>query len=622
MERIAKPFLVLPLIAGLYVLAFLAMNRWPSLPYGGDAWGYYAHLPAQLLYGDAGDYSKTIAATAAHDPNFVDPRIDMYGVRPTPTGKLAIKYPLGVAILEAPFFGIAHGWARWSGGQYPADGFSRPYTLLAGLGGIFYAVLGLFFLWRLLARYFPPVTVLALVLLVAGATNLFYFGAYNNIMSHAFLFCLHAALLYATACFWDRPGWAGAVATGAIVGMIAITRTQEVIAAAIPVLWGIDGWAAIRQRWRFFGQHAGWLAAAALAFGLALSPQLWYWKYVSGRWVYFSYQGETFDFRHPHIWGGLTDFHNGWLIYTPVMVFALLGIWRLKRAVPAAWWPFWVFFPLHVLITYSWWCWTYINGFGSRPMVETYALLALPLGAFWQWAVEKPWKQGLNWCLLVFFAWLNVFQTWQLKEGIMWSQDANRAYYRYIFGTLHPGANALIAWDAGEMQPNGPLARVRTLLHLDYEDAANPLAVREPVHAGGFALSPAEEFSGGGEVATDSLDLRPGDWLRVAVYGYMRGADKVWNRDQLAWLSLQFRDAAGKAIKTRGIRITSKIGNPNHSIWETGDTDRWGEAAFFVKVPRQYRPGGKVLAYIWNPQRQKILVDDLTLELWRKPAKN
>ncbi len=85
---------------------------------------------------------------------------------------------------------------------------------------------------------------------------------------------------------------------------------------------------------------------------------------------------------------------------------------------------------------------------------------------------------------------------------------------------------------------------------------------------------------------------------------------------------LSFRDAAGKAIKTRGIRITSKIGNPNHSIWETGDTDRWGEAAFFVKVPRQYRPGGKVLAYIWNPQRQKILVDDLTLELWRKPGKN
>ena len=622
MKHFTKPLPVLFAVAVLYVFSFFAGARWPSLPYGGDSWGYYAHLPSILIHGDAGSYDKTIAAVAVHDPHFVDPRIDLYGVRPTPAGKLAIKYPLGVAILETPFFAIAHCWSKWSGGKYPADGFSRPYMLLVGLGAVFYALLGLFFLWRLLARYFPPAAVPVLVLLLAFATNLYYFSVYNNIMSHAFLFFWHAALLCATASFWERPGLARAAAVGALAGGIAITRTQEIIAAVIPLLWGLSGWPSVRERWAFFRHNPQFPAAAAAGFLAVMAPQTYYWKFVSGRWVYFSYQGETFDFRHPHIWSGLTDFHNGWLIYTPVMVFALLGLFRLRRAVPAAWWPFWGFFPLHVFITYSWWCWMYINGFGSRPMVEAYALLALPLGAFWMWGAGHYAKKALNWIIFLFFCWLNVFQTWQLKEGVLWSQDANKAYYKAIFGTFHPGRDALIAWDSGEQQPRGALARVRALVQEGYDDSTGVANVREPVHSGTFALRPDEEFSGGGEVATDSLDIRPGDWIRTGVYGYVRGSDKIWNRDQLAWLSLEFRNAEGKSIKTRGIRITSKIGNPKHSIWDTGDTDRWGEAAFFVKVPRNYQPGGKIMAYIWNPQRQKLLVDDLTLELWRKSSEN
>ncbi|MCC6460873.1 MAG: hypothetical protein IT260_10415 [Saprospiraceae bacterium] len=618
MQTFLKPIPVLGSILLLYLASFFLLDRWPTLPYGGDSWGYYAHLPSFFLYGDTGDYQKTIEATTAHAPNFVDPRIDKYGVRNTPVGRFCIKYPLGVAILEAPFFGIAHRWALNSGGRYPADGFSRPYMLLAGLGVIFYAWLGLVVLWYVLARYFQKSTVPALMVLIALGTNLFYFSTYNNVMSHAFLFFWYAILLRATARFWEEPGWWPAAGVGLALGMIGITRSQEILAALIPVLWGVANWRALAGRWQFVWRHWQYLALALGCFALALIPQLWYWKWVSGQWLYFSYQGEQFDFRHPHIWGGFTSFHNGWLIYTPVMGLALLGLWRLRRVVPEAWWPFWAFFPLHVFITYSWWCWYYINGFGSRPMVEIYPLLALPLGAFWEWGCTKQWKKVLNWALLLFFCWLNIFQTWQIKEGILWTENANRAYYKAIFGTLHPDRNALIAYDSGETQPGADVVPVQTIFQWGYEDSTLAHVVRDPVHTGQFAFQPEEEFSGGRDLAADTLDVHPGDWLRLSVQAYVKGQDKTWNRDALAMLSLEFRDPTGKALKTRGLRISSKIGNPKHSIWDTGDTDRWGEAAILVKVPRSFPRNGKILTYVWNPNRQKLYVDDLKLEVCRK----
>lgn len=607
------------LILALYIVSFFTMKRWTTLPYGGDAWGYYAHLPSALLYHDIGTYDSTIAATKKYDPNMADPKADMYGLRKTPAGKFIIKYPIGVPLLEVPFFYIAHARALASGGEYAADGFSRPYMMWAGLGAIFYVVLGLLLLWRILARYFPRSTVLALVLITAFATNLYYFSVYNNVMSHPFLFFLHAALIWTTIRFWENPGAWRAAAVGLAVGMIAITRTQEVIAAAIPLVWGLTSWASVRERVRFVGANWKWAVVAVAAFAVVLFPQLLYWKTVGGSWLYFSYQGETFDFRHPHIKGGFTDFRNGWLIYTPVMALALLGLWRLRRSVPAAWWPFWAFFPLHVYITYSWWCWTYINGFGSRPMVETYALLALPLGAFWQWGIKYFWKKALNWAALLFFLWLNIFQTWQLREGILWTESANRAYYLGVFGTLHPDRNSLIAYDSGERQPDSSrLVPVRELLHLDFEDSTAANLVTSPVHAGRYALFPADEFNANAELRCDTLGLQPGDWLRLSVRAFVPGADKIWNRDALANLTIEFANEENRSVKTRGIRITSKIGNPGNSIWDTGATDQWGEAVFFVKVPKNYPANGKIKVYIWNPQRQKLVVDDLRVGHWRK----
>jgi hypothetical protein len=37
-----------------------------------------------------------------------------------------------------------------------------------------------------------------------------------------------------------------------------------------------------------------------------------------------------------------------------------------------------------------------------------------------------------------------------------------------------------------------------------------------------------------------------------------------------------------------------------------------------VKVPANFPANGSIKAYVWNPDREKITIDDLSVELYRK----
>ena len=87
-----------------YIAAFIKIDYWQKAAYGGDSWGYYVHLPATFIYHDVGDYTKSFEAVKKYDATLPDPKVDKYGVRPTPIGKFAVKYSHGLAFLLLPFF--------------------------------------------------------------------------------------------------------------------------------------------------------------------------------------------------------------------------------------------------------------------------------------------------------------------------------------------------------------------------------------------------------------------------------------------------------------------------------------------------------------------------------------
>ena len=576
---------------------------------GSDSWGYYAHLPAFLLYHDAGDYSKTITAWQVNYPGKTDPRKDAYGLRPTPSGRFAVKYPIGVAILETPFFLAAHLYCLIVG-SYPADGFSAPYAWSISLSSLFFAVLGLFFVFKTLRFYFSERISLITTATIGLGTNLFFFVTYTAGMSHPVAFCLIAYLLLATRRWYENPVWRNGLALGFTLGLIALVRTQDLIIALVPLLWGIRKWRDVTDRLRFFREYKISIGVALTAFAFTILPQAYYWKFVSGQWWRYGYQGEAFDWAHPHIREGLLSFQNGWLVYTPVMIFALWGIFYLRRYAADLLAPILIFLPLHWFISYAWWCWMYINGFGSRPMVDAYGLLAFPLAA-WIATQKRAWILIPVVCAFVV---LNVFQTWQIKQGIFWSERGNWAFYKEIFGQTKGSARALSAFESGEAQPPASLKRSRPISSILVENAA---AEKIETAGGRPAIKCTGEFNQTITIRNDTARIIAGDWLQVSAEGYVPEGQPAQSVDDVAKLVVDFSNAQGQLLQYRAINIATHLSNPRYILWKTRGMGEWGDASFFVKAPAGFDAGSIIKVYVWNPKGQEIFVGDIRVDIWR-----
>lgn len=566
---------------------------------GSDSWGYYVHLPALFLYDDTGDYSRSIAAWKQHYPNRADPRDDAYGIRATPIGKLAVKYPVGLAILETPFFALAHVFCTLSN-TYPADGFSLPYAWAISLSSLFFAITGLFLTYKNLRFHYDERVSLLATGTIGLATNLYFFVAYTQGMSHPAAFFLIALFLLLVRRFYRAYNPLHAMALGACLGMIALVRTQDVVIAVVPLFWGVSSWSDVKERGMFIWEKKRLLLQAVAAFGVMLIPQLFYWYHVSGQFWYDGYQGETFNWLHAQIGRGLFSFTNGWLVYTPVMALALLGIWRLPRE----WrWPILLFMPIHVYISYAWWCWMYINGFGSRPMVDAYALLAIPLAA-WINGVSRKW---LLWMVLGVFSAINILQTFQTRCGHYWSERGSWAFYREMLVRPGGSAQAIAAFESKEPQP--------IIIPENQKLLARIMADTNGIEIGArHAVSGRDEFSHTLTLQNDTTGLVPGQWVHISADAYLPDTSRVPGLDHLARLVADFSPREGKPLKYRSINIATQIGNPDHVLWKANGKGVWGTASFYVKVPPGFDSSCRLTVYIWNPHRQDVFISALRVE--------
>jgi hypothetical protein len=347
-----------------------------------DVSGYYMYLPAAFIYGDL------------KEVKFLDDIIDKY--RPTAdpyqvftheSGNKVMKYSIGQSVMYAPFFAVAHAWATASD-AYPADGFSFPYQFMISLGSLIVSFLGLFWLMTVLRHYFRDEAVALTLLLIVFGTNYLNYSAIDGAMTHNNVFSLGALLLLTSHRFYVRATLSRAVLIGACIGLMALTRPTEIIAAIIPLLWGLDlaQKGGVGKRLKFFGEHWGKLLCAALITLAIGSVQVIYWKYVSGDWLVYSYQDQGFDWLSPHLNEGFFSYKAGWLIYTPLMVFGLLGFIPLFRRKLALFPALFVHALLFIYVAFSWSVWWYGGSLGQRTMVQEYAVLAFPLTAFLGWA--------------------------------------------------------------------------------------------------------------------------------------------------------------------------------------------------------------------------------------------
>lgn len=610
---------ILGLILLVFVGSYLFYTPWKNghILGGGDSWGYYAYLPAKFIYNDLDSLHRTVAKRYEYAVNHgpaPDNPLGVHEAHPVGDGRQVFKYTMGVAILQLPFFALAHFIAHVLG--YAPDGYSLPYLFLILFAGACYSFVGLVFLRKVLLHYFSDNITTVVLLTVALGTNLYYFSVFNPGMSHAYLFALYAMLLYATIRFYDDPKIKWGFLIGLCCGFITVIRPVELICVLIPVLYGVTSLKLLHQRVGFVAGNFRQVGAAVIGAILAGLPQLIYWKVQTGHWLHYSYKNETFDFLHPHLKGGLIGFSNGWLSYTPLMIFGVIGFWWLyKRKNPFST-SILLFMPIHIYVAYSWWCWYYINGFGSRPMVETYALMAIPMGyVFTSLSLSLVKRVGLT-LVLLFFGLLNLFQTYQFSLGVLWTEVANFAYYRGVFGKTELEYRDLVMFDSGEWQPKD-LVFDRTLVFHNFEDTTLTQVNDTIVYDGkqSFVLTKEIEFSPGIAGTLDSLQLNGGEYVKVSAQCYSN--ERVFSWWDMSRLVVEMRNETPKFKKWRGVRIQSKPGNDDFSLWG-GKGKVWGEVSMFVKVPNNAPRSTMLKAYALNNSNFPVYLDNLKLEVWVK----
>lgn len=396
-----------------------------------DVTGYYSYFEAAFIDKDL----KLDFITPENESHYTGIR---YAYKDDPHGNHVLKYPMGMSVLYAPFFFVAHLLAEPLG--YPQDGFSDIYEMCIEFSGLFYLLFGLWYLRKLLLQFYSEKIAALCLLFVFFGTNLLYYATVESAMSHAYTFSLFSVFLYFLFQFYRKTDFKNILVMAICFGLIVLMRPLNVFFILLVLLFGLKSFNDLKQRLSFFAQHYKYFFVFASVVVLILVPQFLYYKYVTGSFFVFSYGDEKFYFNHFHLPKFLFGFRKGWLIYTPIMGFALYGIWCMKNQ-PISKFRSSVFILvlLYIYLLSSWWCWWYGGSFSQRSMIDLYPLLALSFAAFLHKVSGlKKTTKTIIYIALVLFLLLNVFQTVQYKYNIIDYDGMTAKEYVKVFGSIDP----------------------------------------------------------------------------------------------------------------------------------------------------------------------------------------
>ncbi len=102
-----------------------------------DSFGYYIYLPAIFIYHDVTELNWVDSI----DQKYNLSGGELYQAGKQDNGKYVFKYLGGIAVLQSPFFFMAHAIALNT--DYEADGFSAPYQWAIAIGTLIYFILAL-----------------------------------------------------------------------------------------------------------------------------------------------------------------------------------------------------------------------------------------------------------------------------------------------------------------------------------------------------------------------------------------------------------------------------------------------------------------------------------------------
>ena len=209
-----------------------------------------------------------------------------------------------------------------------------------------------------------------------------------EVMAHCYLFFLITVFLYYTIKWYEMPSIRHSIYVGLSLGLTTLTRPVDVVIVILFVLYGVASLKEVKMRVNYLWTMRKKTILIALAAFAIISIQIIYWKYATGHFFYWSYSDEGFFWSNPHIINGLFGFRKGWYIYTPIMIFATVGLFLTRKYAAKFTVSFVLLFVLYTYVIFSWWCWWYGAGLSCRPMIDMYSIMAIGLASFITFLIE------------------------------------------------------------------------------------------------------------------------------------------------------------------------------------------------------------------------------------------
>ncbi|MBL4736203.1 MAG: hypothetical protein JKY18_12860 [Flavobacteriales bacterium] len=357
-----------------------------------DSEGYFQYLPYFFIKGDLHRLPYAIGL---------------------PNGNTLNLYHIGVAILQAPFFLLAHLYALLF--NIEPTGFTRPYLLSIFVAAASYLSIACYMLTVVISKNFGRLVAIISVSLILLATNLLYYSSHEAGMSHVYSFFLFTLFISNLDKCLKNLSAKRSIYLGLTLGLIAIVRPSNLIVGICIPMWGVSSIKEFKERLAFLISKPLSLLLFGLSLGVALLPQLLYWKLVTGDFFVFSYGqvGQGFNWGSPELLNVLFSPQNGWLIYSPIMLFSLVGLAITSKNMT---FNSYAILPI-ILITYyifsSWWAWWFGAAYGHRAFIDYYPFLLFPLAFVIQRLLDMPSLtiKYLMGSLFIFFIYLNIRMT-------------------------------------------------------------------------------------------------------------------------------------------------------------------------------------------------------------------
>jgi hypothetical protein len=563
-----------------------------------DVCGYYYYLPAIFIYKDL----KKVAFHEVIDAKYQPQGGGFYSALPSTNGNLVMKYTSGMAIMYAPAFFVAHALATPLG--FAADGFSAPYQFAISFWSLLWSFVGLFYLRKLLLKTLSfsrntEGVVATILLLYVFTTNYLEYAAISSAMTHTYIFTLYTLMLWQTIKFYERPEMTTASSIGLCIGLAVLARPTELIVVMVPALWGIYDKKSLQNRFIFIKNHFSKFLLTAVIIGVLGSIQLIYWKWSSGHFLYNSYGKEDWmEWGSPHILDGLFSSRRGWLVYTPIMLFSLIGFYPLYKKRRELFWANFLFILLFIYVSFAHNIWWYGGSLGQRQMIQVMPMLALPFACFLEMVFEKKMRKILFSIAAGICLYFNLWWVYQAHQGGLWRDETTQAYFRRIIGR----------WDV-------PL-ETQKLLDNRYDlpflltDATDLETVFEH-HFETDSLKNSEIIDGNRWMFLDAanqtsenynippLSIKSKKWLRAQAT--FRTTIKEGNFWAMTQFIIEFKKG-NDVVRTNMVRPQRLMGdNETRTVWLDAKVPK---ADFDAVVVRFWNAGGD----------KKMLIDDLVVQ--------